>query len=260
MSAKGQAFVEAHSPYTGATYLVHLRLGMLENETYGHRLFIGEEKLAGLCRCDRKTVQRARRQMVDDGFLVQTSPAKRNSPAEYEFLFPELAGQNVSPMPEEMAGHLIPDSETSGPESENSPITRIKENLTTAKSFQVVAESIYESYPKKRDRVDALRAITTELKKGTSSGDLLLAMNRYVTSHGDDEVRFLKNCATFFRSDRWREWLTNPISASIDDHAETVRRLADDSDWQAELERRHAESTPAPKGFADSIRSMKRET
>ena len=92
MSAEGQAFVEKHSPYSGTTYMIHLRMGMLANETHGYRLFSGDKYLAELCRCSLKTLQRAREKMIDDGFLVMIRPATGQKPAEYEFIFKKVGG------------------------------------------------------------------------------------------------------------------------------------------------------------------------
>lgn len=196
MSAKGQAFVEANSPYTGATYLVHLRLGMLENETYGHRLFIGEEKLAELCRCDRKTVQRARMQMVADGFLIQTSPARRNHPAEYEFVFPELGGQDVSPTddqlarhPDQLARHLVPIGETSGPQSEDTPIYRNKDELKETKSD--VENDAVSLEAKELCDILQKHVVDNGFKPFTEGKPALTAMDRLlrIDKHSPEEVR-----------------------------------------------------------------------
>lgn len=122
MSDAGRAYVEKHSPYTGVNFLIHLRLGNIENDTYNHRLFIADENLAKLCRCSVKSVQRAKEQMVKDGFLRKLKSATGRRTAEYEFLFPKTnttvvmepvevddeGGQDVQPNEDGIGGHLVP--------------------------------------------------------------------------------------------------------------------------------------------------------
>ena len=69
-------------------------------------------------------------------------------------------------------------------------------------------------------------------------------MHNYVISHGDNEKRFLKNCATFFNEGRWREWLDTPIGATLDDRAEITRRKQ--AEFEQQKEREHEESKPMP--------------
>jgi len=160
MSDAGRAYVEKHSPYTGAMFLIHLRLGNIENDTYNHRLFISDDNLAKLCRCSTKTVQRAKAQMVEDGFLRLLKPAKGQRIAEYEFLFPdtsvnitlerieddEVGGQNVQPSEKvgghsvQVGGHLVQVGGHFVPENETSPIYRNKEIESTESTYPIPAE------------------------------------------------------------------------------------------------------------------------
>ena len=152
MSNEGRLFVERHSPYTGATYWIHHKFGDIENETYGHRLFISEENIAAVCRTNVRTVRRAKKQMIEDGFLRLVKPAVGRRVAEYEFLFPTTAVEIVLEKVadgDEIAGHLIPnsrtsatdsrtsepDSRTSEPVFENTPYIRTKENKTGTEVF-----------------------------------------------------------------------------------------------------------------------------
>ena len=123
MSAEAQAYVEAWSPYSGDTYLIHLRMAMIANETHEYRLFVGDKKLADLCRCSVKTLQRARKCMIEDGYLERLRPATGRQVAEYRFLMPEIGGHSVR-LSSAIGGHPVPNRWTS---RESSPIYRIKD-------------------------------------------------------------------------------------------------------------------------------------
>ena len=173
MSDTGRAYVEKHSPYTGAMFLIHLRLGNIENDTYNHRLFIADENLAKLCRCSTKTVQRAKAQMVEDGFLRLLKPATGRRAAEYEFLFPDTS-VDITPQPvdddvenDEIGGHFVQPLEVFEdgigghfvrigghpvrigghfvPLSDSTPIYRNKEEIEGTKSILPVLSETGES-------------------------------------------------------------------------------------------------------------------
>ena len=92
MSAESEAFVDRFSPYRGNTLMIHQRFGILANEAYDYRIFMRDEKICDLCRCSPKTLQRARNQMIKDGFLQRVKTAYGHQSAEYVFLFPGLEG------------------------------------------------------------------------------------------------------------------------------------------------------------------------
>ena len=142
MSADGQAFVEKHSPYTGTAYLIHLRMGMLANETHGYRLYSGDAYFAQLCRCSVKTLQRSRNLMVADGYLKLIRPATGRQVAEYEFLFLLRIGGH-SDHPNKIGGHLVPNRWTS---EESSPTNRNKYK----ESESVISEPVNMSEVRER--------------------------------------------------------------------------------------------------------------
>ena len=96
MSANGRAYVEQFSPYRGNAYIIHQKMGDLANDTNDQRLFMGDAKMAALCRCSEKTLQRVRNKMMKDGYLLRVTPAQGRKGAEYQLLFPLVAigGQN----------------------------------------------------------------------------------------------------------------------------------------------------------------------
>ncbi len=157
MSGPSQSYVERSSPYVGNFYTIHLRLGLLANETNHYRLWIKDETLAKLCRCSTKTVQRAKQQMVKDGYLKLVESARAQAPAVYEFVFKDEGGQNVHPGGVE-GGHPVPRGWTSG---ESSPIYRkeIKESETP---FDL------EPLPSLHDHAAQVRAAITAMKSLTN--------------------------------------------------------------------------------------------
>ena len=120
MSAEGQTYVEKYSPYEGTTYQIHLRLGLLSNDAHDFKIFCGDQYLAEMCRCSVKSVQRAKAELIRDGFLKMTRPATGRQVAEYVFIFNYgIGGQGDRP--QEIGGQMGPNRWTS---RESSPINR----------------------------------------------------------------------------------------------------------------------------------------
>ena len=109
MSAECEAFVEKHSPYKRDTFSIHLRLAMIANEAYGYRIFASEKKLCELCRCSPKTLQRAKKQLIADGYLKLVFPAQGRHVAEYQFMMPGIAGHSGGAIAR-IAGHPVRNS------------------------------------------------------------------------------------------------------------------------------------------------------
>lgn len=90
MSSDALGYVFRYSPYTGATFAVHLAMGDVVNDAYGYRFFMSVGNLAKKARCERRTAGRALQQLVDDGFLEQLVDHP-GGVTEYRFLFPDVA-------------------------------------------------------------------------------------------------------------------------------------------------------------------------
>jgi hypothetical protein len=253
MSAEGQAFVEKFSPYTGNAYMIHLRMGMLANETHGYRLYSGDKYFAQLCRCDVKSVQRARATMIKDGYLIQLFEAKGRQVAEYQFIF---LGHE-SEYGQEIGGHLIPDERMGGHPSANSKTSedstlsiQIKENQSSASttSFDAKFEEIWKAYPRHDGKQAAKRVVVALLKAKTPFADLLSAAANYARTRAGDDVKFTKLASTFYGRDKWWQDFIGATRAG------TSPPLADD--WIEKREREHAESKPMPSSFKDLKKRM----
>ena len=89
MSVQATTWVYEHSPYTGVFFSVHLAIADIVNDLYDNRFWLSEEALATKARCSTRTVERAKAQLVKDGYLEVTDgrhgPGKTN---EYRFMMP----------------------------------------------------------------------------------------------------------------------------------------------------------------------------
>jgi hypothetical protein len=133
MSADGRAYVEKFSPYKGNALIIHMKMGDLANDTHDQRLFMGDAKMALLCRCSEKTLQRVRNRMMKEGYLRRVTPAQGRKGAEYQLLFPlaEIGGQNDHST--EIGGHFVPNRWTNG---ESTPTYRTEYNESENVDFR----------------------------------------------------------------------------------------------------------------------------
>lgn len=147
--------------------------------------------------------------------------------------------------------------------NEELPLMNNEENESCSDSIiESAFEETWKHYPKKKGRGEALKSFTATVraKRGTLEQLMDATINYAFSRVGQDDQYTVYGKRFFGPGNYWRDFALAPIGATLNDRADISRQIQDDTDWQAELERRHAESTPAPKGFADSIRSMKRET
>ena len=221
MSAEGQAYVERYSPYKGDTYMIHLRIGMLTNETHQNTLFSGDKYLAGLCRCSVKTVQRAREKMTEDGYLSLISPATGRKLAVYRVLFPSIGG-HFDHLPDEIGGHLVPNRWTS---EETSPIYVIESNSkpnapTESKkgrprknpepNYTPEFEDFYLLYPKPLNKEQTFKNWNwTITKQGILAQDIINAARSYLkeTERKGTDPDFIIVSTNFVgQRQRWTEY------------------------------------------------------
>ena len=260
MSDAGRAYVEKHSPYTGAMFLIHLRLGNIENDTYNHRLFIGDENLAKLCRCSTKTVQRAKAQMVRDGFLRIVKPATGQRVAEYEFLFPdtsvnitmervkedEVGGHSV-----QVGGHSVQVGGHFVLENETCPIYRNKEEIEDSKSTSLISketsdtdqpskpssppkpytaefDTLWAIYPRKVGRKPAYEAVVARLRAGVPITTLLEATKNYANIRRGKEQNFTLHPATFYGSSlRYEDYINEGAGVAETETPRASRAFSD---------------------------------
>jgi len=200
-------------------------MGLLANETYGYRIFSGDKKFAELCRCSVKSLQRARQQMIDDGFLALVKPATGQKVAEYQFIFKKVGGQNVQPLeevgghPVQVGGHPVQSRWTSG---ETTPIYVIKEESkesnspasvqstdVQAKPFEVEFETLWKVYPRKIGKKSAYTKVVAQLRKGVSFDELLRATENYAQTRVGQAETYTMHPDTFYgSSNRFEDYLS----------------------------------------------------
>jgi hypothetical protein len=244
MSAESQSYVERFSPYTGITYMIHLRMGLLANETHDYRLFCGDSYFAQLCRCSEKTVQRGRQTMIEDGYLIEMHEAKGRRVAEFQFVFlghEEMRIGGHLSSDERMGRHPSPNSKTS---EELTLSIELKENVTSTIEDQF--NEIWKTYPRRVDRTPSFKAFKAIVKSKRATVDqLATAIHNYAMSRVGEEERFTLYGGTFLGpKEYWRDWLTAPIGATLDDRAEITRRQQ--AEFEKKKEREHEESRPMP--------------
>lgn len=90
MSAEAVGWVYKFSPYTGATFSVHLAIADSANDQHGMELWMALGKLGRKARVSRSTTSEIVAQMVNDGLLelVEQSKGGRHRPSRYRFLMP----------------------------------------------------------------------------------------------------------------------------------------------------------------------------
>ena len=94
MSLEATSYVWKYTTYTAAQSYVLLAIADVVNDTHGNRFFLGVPKLAKKTKCSERTVQRALKQFVEDGWLEEViGGTGRGNVTEYQFYF--LKGDNL---------------------------------------------------------------------------------------------------------------------------------------------------------------------
>lgn len=76
------------SPYKGSGLLIHLKMADWANEGHGWMLWCGDDTLAQVVRCNRRTVIRTKEDMIKDGYLEDLHERHENGNLLYRFLMP----------------------------------------------------------------------------------------------------------------------------------------------------------------------------
>jgi hypothetical protein len=91
MSGKHVGWVFEHSPFTGATFAVHLALGDVANDLNGHELWASIETTAAKARVSESSARRAYTELAEAGFIEKLhSGGGRHQTNRWRFLFPEV--------------------------------------------------------------------------------------------------------------------------------------------------------------------------
>ena len=144
MSTEAETFVKRHSPYTGATRFLHYIMAETANDTYDYRLWMGDEAMASIVGVDRRTVIRAKAQMIQDGYLEELGVAGERGFKEYRFLFPGSSqeqisgGADVTSHPADVTSHPIePISQLKGINGAEAPSSLEQDPETVSLCYQL---------------------------------------------------------------------------------------------------------------------------
>lgn len=97
MSAAATGLVWEHSPYRGATFLVHLAMADVVNDAHGNEFWMAVPGLARKCRLNRRTVTEAIATMVADEYLERLESGQAEfKPSRYRFAVEKLAASGVT--------------------------------------------------------------------------------------------------------------------------------------------------------------------
>jgi hypothetical protein len=161
MSDDERAWVWNHSPYAGRAQVIHLKMADWANEGHGWMLYCGDATLAKAARCSRRSVERAKTQMIEDGFLEDLHERHANGNLLYRFLMPgttqcdKLSGTpNATNCP---TNTTVCQTNATNTGSAPLPITKREPEEPQGRVMSSF-DAFYAAYPHKMVRSDALKA------------------------------------------------------------------------------------------------------
>lgn len=91
MSADATGWVYRHSPYSGATFSVHLAIADSANDQNGNEFWMAQETLGNKARCTNRSARDALDRLVADGYLQElegtVAPKGGRAVRRFRFLF-----------------------------------------------------------------------------------------------------------------------------------------------------------------------------
>jgi len=247
----------------------------------------GSEARPGLARLERKTslsrdgVRKTMRRLLEKGVLVEDRPATSHRPASYRFVLEALGGSSSvdvvdpkrpspSPTSVDVVGASVdvvdPIRSTSSTRTVTNrhetsllldeDVERAKSRGQTKAEVEALAVGVYERYPRRVGRVEAVNQITRRLLESETVERLDAAIDSYRKFRGADDPKFTMHPARFF----------GPAKPYVDyapggdlftgrplAHPGMARQSADD--LLAQREREHAESKPMP----DKMKQLRKQ-
>ena len=203
------------------------------------------ETLADKMHCAQATVDAAIKELAGIGAVTKerrtNGSGHRISSAYYLRTLQKLEGAQNQ--------FLGSGGSESGQERETVKESQSSEGSKDDDSYPAEFEALWKLYPRHESKNAAWRKVKALVRKDVHYEDLMNAVVNYAVSVKDRETKHIKLGSTFFGPD-WREWVG----------AVVVRPVVEEPDPIAEAARRHAQSVPAPPGFADNLRANKKGT
>lgn len=208
MSHVTEGWATTYSPYEGTLYQVHKGIAEIANDTHDYEFFMSVARFAQKIRVSERSVQRALRRLVEDGFLEIVHEADPTAwrPTTYRFLMPEVVAvyaprgrpaDTVSPPGDKMAPPPVTARHQPGdvvaPRSQVEPKKEPNQDL----GF----EEFWTLYPKKRHRPAALKAWKAA---NAEPGAVMDGLYRWKQS---DAWRrgFIEDASTFLNQRQWED-------------------------------------------------------
>lgn len=224
MSIKLMSLIwEAGPPQQGDRFVL---LAIADHANDEGEAFPGVAGLAQKTCMTTRGVQKILRRLEAGGWLVTDKRQGRYHCNLYTVLTPNV----VHPSTDAVTLNVVPsDPERSSLDPEHgSPKPSLTVIRNTTPEALPEVENIYEAYPRKVEKVRALKAIQKALKK-TSPGELLLAVQEFAAAMKlwpKEDRHFIPYPATWFNRERWKddrqEWIRRPKIGLTEPHQPAI--------------------------------------
>lgn len=194
MSVEAITYVWQQSPYSGSTLIVHLAVADVVNDLHDNEFWSAIEPLAAKCNLNRRTVERALAQLVDDGWLTRLVDGKeKGQPSRYRF---DIDGaEGTADRRTRVRQIAAPLRQIAAPP----PIENSKE-------LKGLFDAFYEAYPRHVGRAKAEQAFMRAVKRGTEPATIIYGARRFASDPNlppPAEARFIPHPATWLNEGRW---------------------------------------------------------
>jgi DNA-binding transcriptional ArsR family regulator len=232
MSHEARMWAAKCSPYRHSTFAIHRHLADVANEPHGNELFMSVRSIAAATRLSDRTVQRALRRFVSDGYL-EVLEERPGGTTRYRFLMPTNPRQpvtpdNLSPLtPRPGRGDIraasTPDNlspkqkeGSNRTRTEHTPLPPSRGEVRDGIDVDAAFEHWWARYPKKVDKQRARRRFEAALQRATLN-ELTAGLERAVVYWRAIDLAPAKypRAASWLRNGEWTsEWTVPPRSGS----------------------------------------------
>lgn len=199
MSGEATGYVWRESPYTGATFIVHLAIADVVNDLHDNEFWMALKPLAAKARVGRTTTVRALTQLVTDGYLIKLTDGHAQGQAvRYSFEM-DASKRDTTTGPRRYhheSGEVPP---------RDLPLLLTKENETDTVRFD---EFYDETYPRKMHRGTALKAFKKAIKAGVDPDVILDGARRFRDDPNlptGDEAEFIPLPSSWLNAEGWAD-------------------------------------------------------
>lgn len=221
MSGTEVGWVWEHSPYKGVTLLVHLALADVVNDLHDEELFYVQANLAKKVRADRKSVNRALAQLVEDGFLTMVGTRCEDSGANrYRFERPDVEAVWVGASRLKRLGPDAPRVGTPRPKGVGTPrpidpeveiqkhpepepgVGALFDAPTSPPPTAASFDAFWNVYPRHVGKAAARKAWDRAVKRADVE-TILAGAGRYAAEVSGRDLQHVAHPTTWLNADRW---------------------------------------------------------